>query len=275
MVQSWSAFPREQYFTNPSNSRYRKSNSDEAVYYSLSHAFEDFSWEKKSFIESTGILLQCKSQLVLSINGGSSGELFADLCEVLQWGGVLTTAIAGPLLNKHKEKKLKNYFQWVLKKLPFDADNQDYTELEKCHERHTGELLSDSGTTKIYSVIGNSCIIYDDRVAACLGRMITWHLGNAVLTEDIKFVVGIGKRNPSTPTQKFVIKSGKTTKLDHAKSNLRANWLVKSSVERLLLENASFRDVVANATKEFPNADQTWLAMRIYESAMFMAGHTV
>ena len=270
LVDCWSAFPNQEVFVNPSKKRYRRSDEDLSTYCSLSEAFQDFSWDEKNFTASTESLLVSRQRLKKSILSDSSSELFVDLCEVLRWGGVLTTSIAGPLLDKYNNNSLLEYFNWILKNKPFDASNQNADLLAS-----NLELLSDSGTTKIYSVIGDSCVIYDDRVAAALGKIITWYKKNEPLSQDLRFVVGTDKRNPSNQVQKFRPKSSCKSKLEHAKSNLKANWLIDAAVSRLLNVNPSFSQLVTQHAAALKTNDMQWLAMRTFESALFMAGHTV
>ena len=270
LVDCWDVFPNQEVFVNPSEKRYRRSDSDLSTYRSLSEAFQDFSWDKKNFIESTQALLVSRQRLNKSILRDSSSQLFVDLCEVLRWGGVLTTAIAGPLLDKHNNNSLLEYFNWILRCKPFDAANENADLLAS-----NSELLSDSGTTKIYSVIGESCVIYDDRVAASLGRIITWYSKTECLSDDLRLVVGKDKRNPGNKIHKFRVKSPYISKVEHAESNLKANWLIDESVKRLLKVNSSFSQLVTEHATALKTNDTHWLAMRTFESALFMAGHTV
>lgn len=277
LTVSWRKFPKNQAFTNPSHQRYRNSEEKISSYSSLEEAFDDFGWQGRSFSESTEELLIYRKHILRSLSHSNSGELFADLCEVLKWGGVLYNNIVGPLLDKHREQRLVDYIRWVIEHHPFDASSADTSAIESFPEDTLGELLSDSGMTKIYSVISDECIIYDDRVAACLGRIITWFQGSLVLPEELKLVVSSQpKRNPTSDRHKFISKaSKKATKSAHAVSNLKANWLVESTVKRLMSHDANFKARLREEQNKLPHAATLWLGMRMYEAAMFMAGNNI
>ena len=288
LASCWAAFPCNRKFENDSKPHFRKSDAGSSSYRSLEQAFQDFQWDKKCFVASTISLLKSQSRIQESIKTGSQGELFADLCGVLRWGGVLTTAIAGPLLDKREHGQLIEYFSWISSVKPFDASAEDLNILQTIPDE-CGDLLSNSGLTKIYSVLGSSCVIYDDRVSAALGKIITWYLGDRELPDELKLVMSTKRsRNPSTCVQKFPTKIWANTEkkaiqqvVKHAESNVKANWLIGAVVQKLRRENEHYEKVlryVSTAVQDDIDdreIDDLWLAMRIFESSLFMAGYSV
>lgn len=288
LASCWATFPRNKKFENDSRPHFRKSDASSSSYQSLEQAFQDFQWEKKCFVASTISLLKSQSRIQESIKTGSQGELFADLCGVLRWGGVLTTAIAGPLLDKRENGQLIRYFSWISSIKPFDAGTADLNILQTA-PIECGDLLSNSGVTKIYSVLGSSCIIYDDRVSAALGKIITWYLGDRELPNELKLVMSAkSSRNPSTCVQKFPTKIWTKTEkkatqqvVKHAESNVKANWLIEAAVQKLRSENEHYEKLLRYVSTAVQNdiddrkIDDLWLAMRIFESSLFMAGYSV
>lgn len=267
-------------FKNRSLRRFRKSNNEVSIYSNLSEAYQDFQWGSDDFCSSTRKLLDLQVKIRKDIRTDSKGDLLAHLCEVLAWGGVLTTAVTTPLLVKYQQNELLSYFEWIYEKSPFDASSMDFSELGKLPS-NAGVLLSNSGLTKIYSVIGSRCVIYDNRVSAALGKIIIEYLAEKPLAPELGIVMGPNPRDPSTARHKFPKKSsGASHILAHAKSNVIVNWLILNAVDQLLTCSSAFKDEVNKQLSHCCEGhditrDEKWMAMRIYESGLFMAGHSV
>lgn len=274
MVKCWDELPNNKAFYNASPKRFRGSKSKPfEKYVSLHCAFRDFEWEKKKFEDTSLSLVTLGDEIKQNIKMKSKGDLLFNLCNVLEWGGVLTTSIMRPILSKYENHQLIEYFEWVSTSQPFDASNLDSGLLLNVPES-VGQLLSNSGLTKIYCAIGSSTVIYDDRVAASLGRIITWYLGMNSTPVELMFVVGGGSRDPSTESHRF-LKKGGSSSVDHAQSNLKANWLISACVCELMLTNESFKSIMAAHVSILEKRNELWLAMRIYEAALFMAGYSL
>jgi hypothetical protein len=260
---------------NPSSKRNRVSDTKVSEYSSLEQAFTDYQWNGESFENSTRLLLETRKNLLRLMREGTSAEIFVELCRVLHWGGVLTNAITGPVLLKHTRNELVDYFKWIIDSKPFDASSQNF----KCFESAPSALLSDSGTTKIYSVINDQCIIYDDRVAASFCFLISRHFNDSQLPPHLTLVVGArkngnGNRDPSNRAHRFLPKASQPCKNEHARSNLKSNWII-SAVASKLLDNDQFKSRVNEYSEKLDFNNQLWIAMRILEASLFMAGHTV
>jgi hypothetical protein len=278
MCRSWDNFERFK-FENFSRKTNRKSH-DEATstYGSLKAAFEDYIWDSGDFSTSTRLLIKYRGELKSNIDASNSNDVFISICDILRWGGVLTVAIAGKFLDKHHANELLPYMQWIESSLPFDASSISLSVFDDAPSL----LLSDSGATKVYSVLGNQCIIYDDRVAASLCYIISQFYDGMELPQSIRLVTGAsgssankykGNRNASSLTHKFSTKS--LDKLPHAESNIKANWLIFRMVEQMLATNNEFCELVDAQCKKTKFNNRIWIAMRIVETALFMAGHTV
>ena len=189
-------------FRNTSPQRFRKSDKRCSTYQNLGQAYEDFRWDSNDFGVNTRKLLDLQVKIRNDIRRKSKGDLLAHLCDVLAWGGVLTTAVTRPLLEKYKKNELLNYFGWIYEQGPFDASSEDLSELKNI-PLDAGVLLSNSGLTKIYSVIGSRCVIYDNRVAAAVGKIIVDYLAEKPLVTESSLVMGPEPRDPSTSLHKF------------------------------------------------------------------------
>ena len=279
-ISYWGKNSTKIIFKNTSKQHLRQRRGPFSEYKNFSEAYNDFKWGSDDFSKSTIKLLDLQGKIRNDIRCNLKGDLLAHLCKVLAWGGVVTKSIAEPLLDKYDNNELLTYFKWIYEKRPFDADRNDLSELENLPS-NAGILLSNSGLTKIYCVIGSSCIIYDNRVSASLGHIITRYLGKEPLSAELSLVVGPKPRNPSTILHKFPQKGTNGTNiLSHAKSNLVTNWLISSVVGELLQNSQSFKNEVEDQLEKCcqcpkVEADEIWMAMRIYESGLFMAGHTV
>jgi hypothetical protein len=285
LAKCWDDFDNNLSFTNHSQQKFRKEQGKSSTYKSLNSAFYDYKLgenhenQEIDFISSTRDLVEMRKAIINAyenVEDEKSCELFVQLCRVLKWGGVLTNSITGPLLDKHLNGELSEYMTWVIDEKPFDATSEELN----VFDTPPNKLLSDSGTTKIYSVVGDECIIYDDRVAAALCYLISKYVpADKPLPEELRLVRGIrvssdqGNRDPSTPNHRFRAK-GKDKEI-HAQSNLKANWLISEVVKKLMRDNSDFKATVEESCKEVGFRDEQWMAMRIYESALFMAGHTV
>ena len=279
---SWNSFDGFT-FENNSSGRYRKSTESKSIYASLREAYDDYRWDKKDFLDSTKNLIELKNSLrhqntiFKKHNGNNSADLFVIICRILQWGGVLDQNIAGKFLDKQVNGELASYLNWIIDEKPFDASTTSF----EVFRTAPSSLLSDSGATKIYTLSSDECIIYDDRVAASLGLLISRFHESSPLPESLKLVVGKrskkgSNRDPSTQNHRFLLKtSSKTTIEDHAYSNLKANWIISEVAKRLLNSEQSFQYLVKDCCSKASFNNELWVAMRIIESALFMAGHSV
>lgn len=270
-------------FTNYSRKSFRRSNLDQSTYSSLKEAFEDFQWDEKCFLDSTLELISFREKLNRAVESKDSSEVFIQACSVLSWGGVLTNSITSKLLDKHQQNSLLDYMTWIVVEKPFDATSTDTNIFEK---RYPETILSDSGVTKIYAVTGNECVIYDDRVAASLCYLISNYLGKKPLDDKhgLKLVRGQrvtqknkkGNRDPSSQDHRFLPKGPEPkNRIQHAQSNLKANWLISEVVINLLKTDQAFARLVDEHSHDLKFNNKMWIGMRIYESSLFMAGHTV
>lgn len=275
IVQAWSSFDHFE-IKNRSKRKNRASDTPDSTYSSLHQAFIDYQWNGKSFAQGTKELLDFRIGIDKYIRERESAELFASLCTVLHWGGVLTNSITGPVLQKHLDNELIDYMEWIVERKPFDAT----VEQLNIFENPPSLLLSDSGTTKIYAVVNDQCIIYDDRVAASFCYLISKYLKSQSLPNSLQLVVGARdskrrNRDPSTAEHRFIKKSPRICKTEHANSNLKANWVISAVARQLRQDNSEFRDTVGAYTRELNCDNEQWIAMRIIEASLFMAGHAV
>ena len=98
-----------------------------------------------------------------------------------------------------------------------------------------------AGFTKIYALLAKNSIIYDGRVGAALGYIVTLFCEQTgeEFTEDLNFYWGASEskgrfRNPSIPEKGFDFKKlSNSNESGWALCNVKANWLLSSAIEKL------------------------------------------
>ena len=98
-----------------------------------------------------------------------------------------------------------------------------------------------AGFTKIYALLANNSIIYDGRVGAALGYIVTLfcELTGEKFTEDLNFYWGASEskarfRNPSIPEKGYnFTKLSNSNESGWALCNVKANWLLTSAISQL------------------------------------------
>jgi hypothetical protein len=98
-----------------------------------------------------------------------------------------------------------------------------------------------AGFTKIYALLANDSIIYDGRVGAALGYIVTLFCEQTgeEFTEDLNFYWGASEskgrfRNPSIPEKGFnFTKLSNSNESGWALCNVKANWLLTSAIDKL------------------------------------------
>ncbi len=286
LVGAWDG-PLKTPFENRSQQKNRKSIQAASRYKSLEEAFLDYQWENSDFIETTRKLLSFRRQIRSDDVINDKYKLYVTINLILRWGGVLKDHIAGKFLDMVLEDDLVEYIKWA--KNSFSAKSNDWIEFPT--PPAPNKLASDSGATKVYTMLCDGCVIYDDRVAASLCLLISDYVGEEnELPSPLRLMSGKRgeqknsrggaqktNRDPSTKRHRFIKKS---TGIEHANSNLKANWIILTMAEKLMVQNNRFRHWVNQTCDDLYNEkadreERTWVAMRIIETSLFMAGHSV
>jgi hypothetical protein len=183
---------------------------------------------------------------------------FIAAIKTLDWGGVLKgNKSEGWLYKQYKQNQLTDKFRAAAELLIGDNESDVKASFKK-------DYWMNSGMTKIYSLYSGTSIIYDGRVGAALGLLVTKFLElNKIydLPDELEFYWGDdsggnGTRNPSTSQYKF--KQLRSDSSQHALMNLRANWILSK-----LIENK----IWGLDTKEE--------RLRAIEASLFMIGYKV
>jgi hypothetical protein len=234
---------------------------------------------KKGFISNNLILDSLKTKLVKAKTGI---DFYDAALDVLWWGagGKLPRSPAG----KRNGTYLKNK-AWLDLKFPSPGrigilQHFNSSKLES-NKKIVNEYLFDenpyrmnAGFTKIYSLINDNFIIYDGRVGAALGLLVKQFCllnGYTSVPQNLKFAwdeaeAAKGKmgpnRNPSTPTLIFPrLKRGSMW----AESNIRANWLLEATLNK-----------VHHKARSWSFCSQTRFdELRAIEASLFMIGYEV
>jgi hypothetical protein len=201
---------------------------------SLADAFRQYEWNGKSWSENFGELTTYRRQLRTAIATSNSHAAFA-VCEaVLRWGGVWanngrTLAARQPTLLdelRHVSAVLTS------ERTPTKSDMQ--LGLIACS--------MNAGFVKIYSVLLDSCVIYDGRVGAALGLFARQYCeihGLPAVPPTLAFAYGPPKeaanakrpklRNPSRGTYRFPrLRRDVRFHTEHA---MRANWFLQAALD--------------------------------------------
>ena len=230
---------------------------------SIYNAFEKYDWPIKE-----GSCFKCNAKKLKYLQGlllsafGKKTEANRDaaVCEaavqVMEWGGVVAGNVSW--LRAHQ-----NGLAEMIKSVHDDLNKGD------CGQgalADGSEIRFNAGMTKVYSLICENFIIYDSRVAAAVGWLITKYCQSKSIKKIpdlLKFPWAPAKeanghdnkkrRNPSVGNLKFPrLQSG----LMHAKWNLRASWLLE--------------EVLKKSESEFKQREEP---LRALEAALFMIGY--
>lgn len=240
---------------------------------SLFHAFQQYEWrfsyedlysgksiKGSSYAQSEAALNDLQEKLKNAVESGDNNACFKACEMILKWGGVLGSEAKG---NKKILLEMREYLANYLKKAQYyfngDCTLSPSYQLDLAHG--STNLVMNAGFTKIYSLLCEDFIIYDGRVGAALGRLVTKHLNTNYneVPEGLKFHYGNAKnikvnRNPSVGSHKFMALS--TSSPVHIRNNLKANWIIS-----------------ALNIKEAKGFSEQKNPFRAFEAALFMIGY--
>jgi hypothetical protein len=160
---------------------------------SIYNAFERYSWpftyinlignrqdavNGTTFTDSKRALEAIEAHLKKSIANESEIETFHACKMVLDWGGVLSRGRKGKTnedkLSEIKEKfGLVNYLSQAKDLLALNTASTSGSFTVTGPKNETSVLLMNSGFTKIYSILVDNFVIYDGRVGAGLGLLVS------------------------------------------------------------------------------------------------------
>jgi hypothetical protein len=233
-------------------------------------AYKKYKWNFKSypphdsslgakmsdFKKSALFLSDRKKRFDESLKNKDSENIIKCSNDILKWGGV-TNSNSNKLVSK--KDSIIDYF--------YDVKNRLNPEQVSLNDKFE-DILMNSGFTKIYSILIDDFIIYDSRVGAALGLLVSEFLKDNNINsipETLKFAYGKSRltknehikknrRDPSTNQYIFPCLNGNN--LLHTNNNIRANWLLWD-----IAKNSNFNN------EEFP--------LRSLEAALFMIGYDV
>lgn len=194
--------------------------------------------EKGSALAVNGLILEKLSAgLKASLEKKEEKEVATWVEGVLRWGGVFTRSNGkgnvGWLDSYKDHGGLCAYLSGAVAIIDAATDDDDVAKIKN--------LRSNAGLTKIYSLLCNDFIIYDSRVAAALSWLVSkWsnetgfsipdHLRFAAMRANTSKKEG-KKRSADPKVFGYFSPSGNARNhLKHLRWNLRANWLLQSSI---------------------------------------------
>lgn len=180
-------------------------------------------------------------------------RLFNWVSAVMIWGGVYTKrGNAGWLNEMNRDGSLVAYWRTVLSALRTIEDDDQVSRIEN--------LRSNAGTTKVHSLALSDWVIYDSRVAAALAWLIhRWADGPPPPLLQISCMrANSQKAKQRTPDKQyfryFAASGDARNHHEHAKWNLRTNWILGQALLQADKRSAQFQSI------------------RDIEAALFMVG---
>ena len=235
-----------------------------------------------TFEDSERTLNEIKEHLKTSIIDQDQEKTLNACKMVLDWGGVLRRGRKGKtnedkLIDINKRFGLVNYLNKAQELLnPNTASTTNYFEIHD-QQKKCSILIMNSGFTKIYSILVENFIIYDGRVGAGLGLLLSqfkkqspdtnvdvlmFAYGNAA--NSAKCLNNNMRRNPTEAnlyfSNLFQGQSQEQKSIKHIQNNLKASWLIDEIIKKLP-DNSGFSGANNPA--------------RALEAALFMIGNCV
>lgn len=230
----------------------------------LRDAYDKYSWKRSNYQDNSIELNSISNKLQNALSTNNETAFYNASLDCLEWGSgdrrfKLYTANRDWLWLRKKQTALISLF------------NNSYTQLANtCPNLNgfrTGHYRMNSGITKIYALTYPNFIIYDSRVAAALGRLVTKYCQSlqsplSINPDTLKFAwTGPNKRNPCINGFKFPRVNNNSVK--HAESNIKANWLLQAVIAKF--QDGDFWGIEKEPAKR----------LRALEAALFMMGYSL
>ncbi|MGS2721016.1 hypothetical protein [Paraglaciecola aestuariivivens] len=252
------------------------------------NAHAQYKWKSKrfdtqqpiiTFEQTRDYLNNLGSKLTQAVTSQNHALCFETCIEILEWGGVNDSNIAINI------RELKHELALYLTKVQAFLNSNELNSAQSFEYQATNGkvygLHLDSGTTKIYSLLANEFIIYDSRVGAALGLLVSkWmedtKLAPSELPQLLTFTWGsarrkvdgvnpIETRNPNNGKRlgmKTFAQAASTDPLKRFADNIHTSWLLSA-----LLANPK----TCGQFAQYPVAER----IHAFESALFMLGYAV
>lgn len=251
------------------NPHYTQNNTYELS--SLIDAFDKYYWNSEDFDRNreTLELLQKEIRELIRSEIINNEDILKRCIKIFQWGGINNNTNTIINLRNGTSDQLKNGVQ----NLSLDQNLDDINYLNDFN----------SGLTKVYSLLIDDFIIYDSRVGAALGFLVSKFYSDTIREfkpdefKQLNFPWANAKetgnanairknRNPSTTSElTFPSINGihKTVRERWQFNNIRSSWLVTEIVNRLNKNNST------------DDSNNFQWDSRKFEAALFMIGYTV
>ncbi len=221
-----------------------------------------YRYKKLNFDETQQIIMPISENLKKSIKENDDNLLLRSCLEVFVWGSVVNRASVGWILDKAKKDELSDGVDKAVNALTSNTDNS-------LNIFEDNAIRSDSALTKVYAFIDARSVILDGRVCAALALLVKSMLeycDQISVPVELDFMAdkshskkSKGKRDPSNKQYFF---SKKVTGQQHAKANLRVNWILNNLAE-------------SDSMKKLFNTTSTSEIVRKIETGLFMMGDDI
>jgi hypothetical protein len=230
---------------------YHVKNRKEYLFKSIKDALIQYNWNG-TYQENKIKLDSFSENLKKALHQNDPILAYSTSVNVLSWGGVL---------NGNKDTIQELYQDGILINT-YKKISGTFTK-ESIHLDELKDIPMNSGFTKIYSLLLNDFVIYDSRVGAALGLLVSSFLeinDFEKVPASLNFAYGVKKgengyssRNPSKG--KFQFEKLNNNNVLHSLNNLKANW------------------ILADAFKN--HKTKTFSSLREIEAALFTIGYSV
>jgi len=237
----------------------------------LQDAFTGYQWKKQDYAANKIKLDAISTALQNAIVTNNDIQFFKACLDCLEWGAGnkglnLYTRNSEWLWQRRNQTSLISLFNRSHQQLVADCPNLSGF--------NCGHYRMNSGLTKIYALTYNNFIIYDSRVAAALGRLVTKYCADPNRAIAFPFSLAFAwkysqrdqvRRNPDI-TPFYIFDRINNDSLKHAEWNIKANWLLGAVVDKF--NNGDSFD-------GFWGINNQNECLRALEAALFMVGYDV
>ena len=221
-------------------------------YNKINEAYEQYTWNGQNFQDTEDELTRYSNRIREAFHNNNLEALFDVSVDILSWGGVLGST-------RDDRRRKGNYDTLLAIRGTLHVEYQIVTDLWRNLNEENANLIcegitfkSNAGFTKIYSLLLDDFIIYDNRVAVAFTKLICAAL-NDEIPEELRLNIPLGRNNNVVNQNPFIFKPTYNRDEKHFCSNVKASWILQGVLNTL-------------------NETNPVLTIRDLEAALFMFG---
>ncbi len=251
------------------------------AYYKWGDLLPKYFWAGGGYKDNSDVLdkLSTSMKNALILSPEQPDKVLIESIRILDWGQTYKGTVSW-LIYQYDKGELIDRLNKAIEILVGD----EWGEAERLKFRSKGFVLRmDSGLTKIYSLASTRSIIYDGRVAAAMALLVVYYLDSIGMEKpdeipaNLNFAVDKTQKNNKRAPQyifhgvKSIQFRNKNKNAHHAESNIWANWILQSIVDRVK-DNRISKSVFLTSTQD---KDFDHRCLRELEAALFMMGSRI